>query len=95
MDFKFLKHLFKARGNTKKFNIKSSDIFLVSYPKSGNTWLRFLLGNYISTDIVDFTKSSLVIPDIDANPEQINLLKTTPRFIKSHFTYTADYPNVI
>ena len=23
-------------------------IFLVSYPKSGNTWLRFLIGNYLT-----------------------------------------------
>jgi aryl sulfotransferase len=26
-------------------------VWLASYPKSGNTWLRFLIANYISTDV--------------------------------------------
>ena len=29
------------------------DTFLVSYPKSGNTWIRFLIGNLAYEDGVD------------------------------------------
>src|ERR1700722_19148960 len=32
----------------RSFQVFSDDIFLVSYPKSGNTWTRFLLGNLMN-----------------------------------------------
>lgn len=70
------------------------DIFFVSYPKSGNTWLRFLVGNYLTNNQCDFTNADLLIPDIHFNPQQIEKL-SSPRFIKSHMPYTPDYRRVV
>lgn len=85
----------KVNSFTGGIDILSDDVFIVSYPKSGNTWVRFLLGNYLTDCRVDFTNSHLIVPDIHFNPEQCALLKYRPRFIKSHFSYTEQYPNVV
>lgn len=79
----------------KPFDLYPDDVFLVSYPKSGNTWLRFMIGNYITNCAVDFTNNHLLIPDIHFNPEKCAELESRPRFIKSHMPYTAQYPKVI
>lgn len=74
--------------------IFNDDVFLVSYPKSGRTWVRFLIANYLSNNQCDFLNSYLIVPGIDYNPEQcINLQR--PRFIQSHWSFTPEFKKVI
>lgn len=95
-----IKKLIKKHKNNKlnifddNKHIQENDIFLVSYPKSGNTWLRFLIGNYLSNGHCNFNNSHLIVPDIHFNPSQINILEGQ-RFIKSHSPYTRNYQKVI
>lgn len=81
------------RPNQKIF---SDDVFLVSFPKSGNTWLRFLLA-YCMFDLepgsVDFYNIESYIPDMHVRWPDRKLKR--PRVIKSHKTFTNDYPRVI
>jgi hypothetical protein len=80
----------------KYAKIKPDDVFLVSYPKSGNTWLRFLLGNLIYENKMDFINMNKLMPDIYASyKHEIDRIKRSPRFIKSHESYTPSYPKVI
>lgn len=76
--------------------ILPNDVFIISYPKSGNTWLRFLVANYMSNNQCTFENSHFFIPDIHYNPEYVEKLpQTGVRFIKSHSAYTSTYPKVV
>lgn len=71
-----------------KFDWNLSDIYLVSYPKSGNTFLSFIIANILiklnnSKVRLDYYSLHDFIPDIHLNPNMIPKLNT-PRFIKSH-----------
>jgi hypothetical protein len=89
------KKLLHGKREELPFTPSNSDIFLVSYPKSGNTWLRHLIGNYIYKGEMDFTNGHLFMPDLHYNPEQIDKITFTPRFIKSHESYRKEYKKVI
>lgn len=84
----------KKQKPQQSYTIDDSDIFLVSYPKSGNTWIRFLIGNYFSTNQCDFTNIHSIVPDIHYNPNQINTIGK-PRIIKSHSSFCSNYRKVI
>ena len=72
------------------------DVFLVSYPRSGNTWTRFLLGNLISQDDpVTFSNIESRIPEIYFNPDRVMRALPRPRMLKSHECFQPQYPRVI
>lgn len=69
-----------------------SHVLLTSYPKSGNTWLRFMLGNLsrILGDHaieVDFHTLGRYVPEIRGNRRLEGRIETPgfPLFLKSHF----------
>ncbi|MEN8126152.1 MAG: sulfotransferase domain-containing protein [Bacteroidota bacterium] len=90
-----IKLLFNYRVHGKYSKIRKNDIFLVSYPKSGNTWLRFLIGNLIHKEKVDFNNFNSIIPDIYLTSKQELDRYHSPRIIKSHERYIESYPKVI
>lgn len=82
------------------FNYRSKDVVLASYPKSGSTWLRFMLAALISEDPqqVDFLNVQIRVPelsntaahhgvDFDALPD--------PRLFRSHAPYNPCFPRVV
>jgi estrone sulfotransferase len=75
------------------------DIFIVSYPRSGNTWLRFLIANLLfPNDIVDFQTISKYIPAgarVADRIWQAGESKSRPRYLKQHSLYHPKYPRVI
>lgn len=75
-------------------SILHDDIFLVSYPRSGNTWLRNIMTNLRFPDAKwDLRSMAVAFPEIhsDIDPE----LVPRPRWIKSHDAYDGNYPKVI
>ena len=72
------------------------DTFLVSYPRSGNTWTRFLIANLLYPGgEVSFANIEKLIPD--ASAQSSKTLKSTPRprVIKTHEYFDHRYPKVI
>jgi hypothetical protein len=72
------------------------DVFIVSYPKSGNTWTRFLIGNLIHPrSPADFSNINLIIPDPEGLSKRQLARMPRPRYIKSHQYFDPRYPKVI
>jgi hypothetical protein len=72
------------------------DVFLVSYPRSGNTWTRFLLGNLLYPDEpVTFSNIESRIPEIYFNRDRVLRALPRPRMLKSHESFQPHYPHVI
>jgi hypothetical protein len=72
------------------------DVFLVSYPRSGNTWMRFLLGNLLYPDEpVTFSNIESRIPEIYFNRDRALRALPRPRMLKSHESFQPHYPHVI
>lgn len=91
--YKILKGNEPSVGNSLK--VRSDDVFLVSYPRSGNTWMRFVLGSLIHNVDVNFDNMEEYFPDIYRNTySQLESLKN-PRYLKSHEPYDKRYPKVV
>ncbi len=91
-----IKGILGLRPPNRKVTVRPSDIFLVSYPRSGNTWLRFLLANLFGSDEpISFANIEQKIPDIYQNPDKVMCRLPIPRVLKSHEYFDARYPKVI
>ena len=73
------------------------DVLLVSYPKSGNTWTRFLLANLLHPEqSVSFANLRYLVPDFDGGGTKRDFDRMPrPRIIKSHGCFDPRYPRVI
>ncbi len=70
------------------------DVFIVSYPKSGNTWTRFLIGNFVyQHQPVTFANVESLVPSIYVHPDRV--LRKLPRLLKSHEVFDPRYTRVI
>lgn len=76
--------------------VRSDDTFLVSYPKSGNTWTRFLIANLLQQDPpVGLLDADCMIPSVDGQTKKFFDAMKSPRIIKSHFAFIPAYKRVI
>ena len=91
----WLKFAFNYKVSGRFTKIREDDVFLVSYPKSGNTWMRFLTANLISEDNVNFNNFNSIVPDMYQTLRDDLEKYPSPRIIKSHEAYTKKYPKVI
>jgi hypothetical protein len=72
------------------------DTFIVSYPRSGNTWTRFLVANLVYPEQpVTFANIERLIPDCEAMSSRCVKRVPRPRIIKSHEYFDPRYRKVI
>ncbi len=76
--------------------VRPDDTFIVSYPRSGNTWTRFLIANLLHPhDPVTFANIERLIPDAEAQSSRYMRGAASPRIIKTHSYFDPRYPRVI
>lgn len=87
---------FPAKGPGRNLQVRVDDCFIVSYPRSGNTWLRFLIANLRRRDAkVDYGSIEKIIPDIYISDELKLRAMKGPRVLKSHEAFDPRYRRVI
>jgi hypothetical protein len=100
----YTRRIFKIKNKKRLLPTKpiKSDIWLASFPKSGNTWMRFILSNimtgYCKKNIeINFNNIQDIIPDIYINNDiPIDLgFSPFPRIIKTHEKYNKKLKNSI
>ena len=80
----------------RTFKAMPDDTFLVSYPKSGNTWTRFLIANLLHPDHpVTLVTADRLIPGVDGHSQEHLDHLPRPRVIKSHYPFDPQYKRVI
>jgi Sulfotransferase domain len=80
----------------RDFAVYPDDTFVVSYPRSGNTWTRFLIANLVYPEKnVGFTNIEKLIPDTSSQSNRALKSTPRPRIIKSHEYFDHRYRKVI
>jgi hypothetical protein len=102
-----LRRIFRAVGEASRvllgrkpagraLTVFPDDIFIVSYPRSGNTWTRFLIGNLVyHGNPVTFANVEARIPEIYLFPDRILRSLPRPRMLKSHECFDPRYKRTI
>lgn len=75
--------------------IDANDVMVASYPRSGNTWLRFMLTRILTGKSAGFDNVNNVIAEIGIHQNALPLLPGGGRLIKTHELYRPTYKRAI
>jgi hypothetical protein len=91
-----LKYLSGTDIADRNLAVYPDDTFIVSYPRSGNTWTRFLIANLVfPSENVAFANIERLIPDTSSQSNRALKRTPRPRIIKSHQYFDPRYPRVL
>src|SRR6266581_956224 len=70
--------------------IRPDDVFIVSYPRSGNTWVRFLIANLLAPDDkITFRNIENYVPSIYKFADTSNLITLAMSYTQSLSIFIA------
>jgi hypothetical protein len=75
--------------------LTSEDVFLGSYPRSGSTWLQFLLCEILTANSPEFVEVNRIIPYVGRHNAAPAVFPDGGRLIKTHEPYSRVYSNAI
>jgi hypothetical protein len=75
--------------------LHANDVFLASYPRSGNTWLRFVLSEALTGTSIDFDNVDNFIPELKWHRGAVPILEGHGRLIKTHERWRKEYRKAI
>lgn len=67
-------------------------VWLASYPKSGNTWLRFLLTGILTGQVTSSAQVARQVPDIHDGVAAHHLYGKGATLVKTHWKYWPEIP---
>uniref|UniRef100_A0A0N5A6K8 Sulfotransfer_1 domain-containing protein n=1 Tax=Parastrongyloides trichosuri TaxID=131310 RepID=A0A0N5A6K8_PARTI len=74
--------------SSKRMHVREDDIFVVSFPKSGNTWCRHIALQLVNNDYYNgFVDQFYESPIIECFGGDVIELLSSPRILKTHFDY--------
>jgi len=76
-------------------NFREGDAFTASYPRSGSTWLRFILVELLRGEVSGFRNVNELSPDVGEHAHAQTLLPGGGRLIKTHELYRSAYKKAI
>lgn len=80
----------------REITIFDDDVFITSYTRSGNTWMRFMVGNLVHPDEpITFLNVERLVPDMYKNADWVLRRLPRPRVLKSHEAFDPRYRRVI
>ena len=80
----------------RDFEVFDDDTFIVSFPKSGNTWTRFLIANLLHPEEpANFGNIDRLIPESQGLTRKQLGAVPRPRILKSHEYFDARFRKVI
>jgi hypothetical protein len=80
----------------RNFEVFPDDVFIVSFPKSGNTWTRFLIANLLHPEeLVTFSNIDRLIPESEGLTRNELKRVPRPRIMKSHQYFDPRFRKVI
>ena len=89
-------YILSADRAARNFAVYPDDTFVVSYPRSGNTWTRFLIANLVYAEKkVSFTNIEKLIPDTSSQSNRVLKATPRPRIIKTHEYFDHRYRKMI
>lgn len=92
----FAKQIRERTGQVPISEFVPQDIFVVAYPKSGNTWFQNLAAGVVFGVNPEYAPDSLIqelVPDVDYKQFYKRFL--TPMIFKSHHRPRSDYRRVV
>jgi hypothetical protein len=74
---------------------RSADVFVGSYPRSGSTWLRFMMLEILAGQSSGFSNTNEMLPDVGKHESGAAVLPGNGRFIKTHEVFRPEYKKAI
>jgi hypothetical protein len=91
-----VKYLLGTDKADRNFRVFPDDTFIVSYPRSGNTWTRFLIANLVyPNDNVSFLNIEKLIPDTSSQSNRALKRIPRPRTVRTHCYFDHRYGKTI
>ncbi len=75
--------------------LNRNDVFVANYPRSGSTWLRFMLFEMLTQKDAQFENVNRHIPDVGRQRDAMPVLPNQGRLIKTEEPFRPDYKRAI
>lgn len=79
----------------RHLGVNSADVFLAAYPKSGSTWLAFILARLLTGRESTFDNVGEVVPGVEYLRGMTGVLGSGGRLVRTHEPYRTAYRKAV